>query len=106
MQDGTERRFTYVETRYFYCRQYELLAPATEAFQKLQSLIKTGHNLLIVGYDGYDVTRSLWDHYLDTSRPFGHELALYTLLTVSDPVMYPWNIYKRQHPDVYADYAF
>ena len=36
-------------------------------------------------------------HYKDVSNTFGHELVLYTLLTVEDPYKYPWNIYYNDN---------
>jgi hypothetical protein len=101
MPDGSERHYTYVESRYFYCRQYELLAPQSAEFKQLCDWRNNGMNLQIVGYDGYDVTDTLMNHYLDDTRPFGHELVLYTLLTVDDPFNYPWNRFRHQHPDLY-----
>ena len=88
-KDGKEKRCTYIESRQYYCRFYEQLAPQTEDYKKLVVMLKNGTNLNIIGYDGYPVTKSLQEHYLDPSRPFGHELVLYTLLT-SDPKDYPW----------------
>ena len=109
---GEVRRFTYVESRYFYCQQYELLAPQTKDFQELQNRLQLGTNLQIVGYDGYPITqadgeplaKSLYKHYLDTSRPFGHELVLYTLLTLQNPEDYPWNRYRKNHPELYVGF--
>ena len=43
-------------------------------------MIDYGFNLRIVGYDGYNVTMPLEEHYKDISRPFGHELVLYSML--------------------------
>lgn len=88
--DGTEHRYSYVESRRFYCKFYEQLAKARPEFGRLVGLLDRGVNLQIFGFDGYDVTMPIRDHYLDASRPFGHELVLYTLLTHS-PDQYPWN---------------
>ena len=70
-------------------------------FQTLKEWVQHGINLQIVGYDAYPVTDTLWNHYLDTSTPFGHELVLYTLLTESNPEQYPWNLYRLLHPNIY-----
>jgi len=64
-------------------------------------MLSEGVNLQIVGYDGYEVTRSLIDHYKDPSVPFGHELVLFTLLTEPNSQQYPWIVYKNQHPTLY-----
>ena len=39
--------------------------------------------------------KNLYDCYLDTSKPFGHELVLFTLLTYKNPIdFYPWDIFE------------
>jgi len=101
--EGEERRFTYVASRYFYCHFYEALAKQTEDFSKLRRYLEEGVNLRIVGYDGYQVSKDLYVHYIDPAKPFGHELVLYTLLVVQDPTQYPWNRYREEHPDLYRD---
>lgn len=102
---GEEKHFTYVQSRYFYCKQYEKLAKLTEEFQTLKRWKQEGVNLQIIGYDAYPVTMSLDEHYKDATVPFGHELVLYTLLVVNDPAQYPWNKFREQHPEVYRDIA-
>lgn len=100
-KDGNEYRYKYFECRYFYCKVYENMAKYLKEFLHLKDLIEKGYNLQIVGYDGYNVTKSLKSHYHDTSRPFGHELVLYTLLTVDDPKDYPWNIEYVENVEKY-----
>jgi hypothetical protein len=99
--DGTVQRYTYLQSRFFYCHQYELLAKQTADFAALRRKLDEGTNLQIVGYDGYPVTKSLWEHYNDTERPFGHELVLYSLLAVENPVDYPWNRFYRENHALY-----
>lgn len=87
---GTPQKFTYIESRQFYCTFYERLAKPTYEFRYLQELIREGVNLQIIGYDAYmpedgDIEKC----YLDASRPFGHELVLYTML-VFPAEEYPW----------------
>jgi len=89
--DGTKQCYSYLKSRYFYCHQYEILAKQTEDFATLRRWLDEGRNLQIVGYDGYPVTKTLWEHYNDTGKPFGHEMVLYTLLAVENPADYPWN---------------
>ncbi len=96
--DGKEKRFTYVESRYFYCCMYEKLAKQTAEFKKLQSYLDKGINLIICGYDAYDVTHNMYTHYCDPTKAFGHELVLYTLLTTDE---YPWRLYREQHKNIY-----
>lgn len=102
-KDGNERRYSYLECRYFYCHWYERLAPQQEEFNKLCGLRDQGYNLQILGYDGYPVTMDLYSHYLDTTKPFGHELVLYSLLTVDNPHDYPWNRFYREHKHIYEN---
>lgn len=96
---GIERRYTYIESRYFYCYWYQKLATQQEEFEKLLGLLDEGYNLQIVGFDGYSV-EDLWEHYNDPSRPFGHELVLYTLLTQEE---YPWTYYYKKNSKIYKD---
>ena len=98
---GNERRFSYTESKYFYCTAYEKLAKETTEFKKLQDDLENGINLMICGYDAYEITTDLYSHYCDPSRPFGHDLVLATLLILKDPEEYPWRIYKRKHTNVY-----
>lgn len=98
---GEEKRYTYVQSRYFYCCVYEELAKKTEDFKKLIEFINNGTDIIICGYDAYPVTKSLYEHYCDPSKAFGHELVLYTLLTVSDVYDYPWREYRRNHEEIY-----
>ncbi len=78
--DGTEKRNTYVESRAYYCNIYEYFALRSDSFRLLQRKLADGYNLVICGYDGYNVDRPIQEHYNDPTRPFGHELALYVLL--------------------------
>ena len=41
------------------------------------------------------------EHYTSTDRPFGHEMVLYSMLTVEDPKEYPWNQYYLKHKELY-----
>lgn len=100
-REGKERRFSYIQARYFYCKIYEVLTKKEESFAKLQDLISEGYNLNLVGYDGYEVGDDLMRHYLDESQPFGHELVLYTLLTQEEE-KYPWNVYHAENEELYA----
>lgn len=102
-KDGNEHRYNYLQSRYFYCHFYELLAKLEPDFTKLEKLINLGYNLNICGYDGYDITNNLMEHYLDISRPFGHELVLYTMLTIDNPDYYPWNIYYNENKEIYKN---
>lgn len=102
-KNGNERRYNYIECRYFYCHYYELLVQQQPDFLLLKKKIKDGYNLQIIGYDGFMVGKDLMKHYLDTSRPFGHELVLYTMLRSDDNKEYPWNQYYQKHDDIYKD---
>ncbi len=90
-----DKHYTYVESRYFYCHQMQLLAKATPQFAALRKMvIQDGLNLQIVGYDAYEPSgvdpESLYAHYCDGSRPFGHEMVILTMLVIDDEKLYPW----------------
>lgn len=92
--EGEEKRYSYLECRVFYCRQYEKLALKTEAFRKLREMVDDGTNIQVVGYDGHPCAptkEALLKAYRDPSQPFGHEMVLYSLL-VLQPKDYPWCI--------------
>jgi hypothetical protein len=93
--DGKEKRMSYRDSRQFYCTFYEREALKSPEFKKLQTLIEYGFNLQICGYDAYDVSNDIEVHYLDITRPFGHELCLYVMLT-TDAENYPWKKYKTE----------
>lgn len=108
-KDGEERRYSYIGCRYFYCKVYEQLASKTKDYQQLVSWLKEGRNLQIVGYDGYPVIESdnmintLLNCYFDESKPFGHELVLYTMLIIDEPANYPWNIIYAKNREMYEN---
>lgn len=89
-KDGTLEKLSYVQSRQIYCHYYEQFACHNPDFRKLQEWRAAGMNLQICGYDGYPVTESLETHYLDGSRPFGHEMVLYSMLVIENPQDYPW----------------
>jgi hypothetical protein len=89
LPNGVKKRFTYVQSRQFYCCLYERLVLALPEFHELKARLARGENLILCGYDAYEPDRTLSEHYLDPARPFGHELVLYTLLTIDDPNEYP-----------------
>lgn len=101
-KDGTPQRFTYLESRWFYCYWYERLVKQTDEYKHLVSLINGGTNINIIGYDGYDVTdKNLWEMYNDISKPFGHELVLYALLVATTM---PWTRYQNEHRALYQPF--
>lgn len=99
--NGKEYHYSYIECRYFYCHFYERLTKKTAEFMQLLKWLKDGYNLQIIGYDAYPIDMDLYDHYLDSSKPFGHELVLYSLLVIEDPKKYPWNIYRKNNSHLY-----
>lgn len=102
-----ERRYAYVESRYFYCHWYERLAKATAECAHLRAQLQRGVNLCITGYDGRPVSeQGIEAEYLDAGKPFGHEMVLYCLLTIADPAQYPWNRYYEGHKDLYDPLPF
>lgn len=95
LPDGTLKRLTYFESRQFYCTYYQRAVLQMESFKRLVKLLDDGYNLNIIGYDGYSVEQDLESCYLDISKPFGHELVLYTLL-VANEKDYPWIKYTTE----------
>ncbi len=93
LQNGTEKHLSYFESRQLYCNFYERLVINEPDYQRLLQYLFEGYNLQICGYDAYEVSKSIEECYCDTSRPFGHELVLYTMLTHPSE-MYPWRKYK------------
>ena len=73
-------KLSYFESRQVYCNYYEYYVKRSKDFIMLQELINNGTNINIIGYDAYPITKSLDECYKDTSRPFGHELVLYSML--------------------------
>ena len=100
-KEGNPHKYDYLNSRYFYCKFYETLVKDNEDLEYLKQKIKKGYNLNIVGYDGYKPEGSYMDMYKDTSKPFGHEMVLYVLLTEDDPSKYPWNQYYNDNKKIY-----
>lgn len=104
---GKERRYTYMQSRLFYCHFYELLAKEQDKFRQLQDKIRNGVNVRIAGYDAHAVhPDGLYADYCNTTKPFGHELVLYSLLTVANPAEYPWNRFYRENREIYDPLPF
>ena len=104
---GKERKYTYVESRFFYCYWYETLAKQTKDYVNLVKMLDQGYNLNIVGYDAYEPREDdLYTHYCDASRPFGHEMVLHSLLVIQDPRDYPWQRYYHEHKEKYDPVSF
>lgn len=88
--DGSTELFSYVESRRFYCTYYERLARTQSEYVQLQALLAEGMNVNIIGYDGRGLKgEGVLEAYLDESKPFGHELCLMAMLTLSREE-YPW----------------
>lgn len=105
-ENGDNVKFDYVQSRRFYCHHYAELAKATTEFDDLKKMINDGYNINIYGYDGYPITKPVYEHYVDGSEPFGHERVLYCLLTIDDEEKYPWNMYAADHPELYEGFTF
>jgi hypothetical protein len=89
---GTKHMISYIESRQFYCKFYERFARVDPHYLFLLESLADGHNIRICGYDAHSTdgkTLDAWYH--DDSVPFGHEMVLYTMLTVENPNDYPWN---------------
>lgn len=84
------RVFSYIPSRKFYCTVYEALVIRTPEYQNLLQRLANGENLLVIGYDGFDLpitNEAVQQAYDDPSRPFGHELVLFTML---NGLRQPW----------------
>ncbi len=99
LHGSDDRRLNYLETRVIYCVWYVRLAEATPEWATLRALHRSGYNLAICGYDSFPVIRDIYDHFLDLTKPFGHEATLYAMLTVKGEK--PWERYLRENPEVY-----
>ncbi|EFA81984.1 hypothetical protein PPL_05218 [Heterostelium album PN500] len=96
-KSGEEKRLGPLECRQFYCNFYERLASVTDDFKQLKTLRESGTNLQIIGYDARRVDpteQAIMAAYKDTRFPFGHELVIFAMLLISDPLKYPWRIMK------------
>jgi NAD-dependent dihydropyrimidine dehydrogenase PreA subunit len=51
------------------------------------------------------VTKDIYVHYCDSKKAFGHELVLYSLLTITDEKDYPWNMYRVNNEKLYDNIA-
>lgn len=109
-KDGQLKKFSYLESRFFYCHHYEMMATKLEQFLQLKDMKQKGYNLQIVGYDAYPLLKlnpdesdvEMFDRfYNDVSKPFGHELVLAALLILDDPLTYPWNRFFHLNFNVY-----
>lgn len=92
---GMTHQISYFVSRQFYCVYYERATLDNPDFLKLKKMVEDGYSLRICGYDAYEVdkNRKIEDCYCDISRPFGHELVLYAMLTESEE-NWPWRKYK------------
>lgn len=97
--------YTYIQSRWFYCIEMERLATPKEAYVRLKTLYDQGTHIEIHGYDAYkpDATdhETLYIHYLDEKRPFGHEMVLLAMIVIDDREKYPWHRYKRENEGIY-----
>lgn len=101
-----EKRFSYIESRFFYCFHMQMLAPQARDFKLFRELIDSGTNIAICGYDAHmDKGDDLMAAYEYEGKPFGHEMVLWTLLTIENPSDYPWNRYAARHPDLYKGFV-
>lgn len=96
-EKGNYIKYTYIESRWFYCKQYENFAIKDKNFKKI---LKLGFNINIIGYDARPIknTQCLQDElikmYKNIKYPFGHELVLACLLfkELGRIKETPWNI--------------
>jgi len=103
---GRWRKFTYVESRFFYCKMYERRALESADFLALKQKLADGVNLEILGYDAFRLdpmnAETLYMAFQDGSRPFGHEMVLASLLVCADDL--PWDRFFQAHPKLYEGF--
>ena len=92
---GLEKRYSYVESRQFYCNFLERSTCQKDDYKRLKNAVDSKVNIMICGYDAYGVTDNIENDYLDTSKPFGHERVLYTMLKYKENE-WPWRKYKTE----------
>lgn len=67
---------------------YAKMIQEVDRFKELKSLHSAGMNLYLLDYDSYDIWEeglTLYEAMVDTSRPWGHSMILYGLLTKDCP---------------------
>jgi len=91
---GKEYYLDYISSRQFYCNFYERGVRLSKEFIKLKNMIKDGINIQICGYDAHEINKEgIEKAYLNNTKPFGHELVIYTML-VLECKDYPWIKFK------------
>lgn len=98
----------YVEARCrMYIPMYADLASKTPAFKELKALVGAGHDVLLIGYDGYKIERRPIELLADPTVRFGHELVLACMLHDAKPwetlylnIERCWKIPQELIPDV------
>ena len=95
--NGTLIKYSYVESRQFYCTFYERLVKEMKEFKRLKKMIKSGINIIICGYDANEKLNknNIKEWYLNSKFPFGHESVLFTMLICKEKE-YPWKKYKTE----------
>lgn len=93
-KEGGVHKISYFVSRQFYCVYYERATLENPDFLRLKEMVDKGYNLRICGYDAYEPgNKGMEECYCDITRPFGHELVLYAMLTESQE-NWPWRKYK------------
>lgn len=89
--------YDYLESRYFYCQMYQYYASQTASYLFLDAVHQLGVNLLLMGPDGYPLSDNIYQDYLNTTVPFGHERILVCMLLG----LKPWEKYRLDNSDVF-----
>lgn len=93
-KQGQIHKLDYITSRQFYCNFYERLAKNQPDYKRLCKMRDDGYNIQICGYDGRSINKEdIEKEYLDDTKPFGHELVLFTMLSIPENE-YPWRKYK------------
>jgi hypothetical protein len=99
-RNGNERRYTFLEARFFFCHYYELLVRNKPDFLRLKTLKEDRFNLQLAGC--IFVSKTPIEHYIQDKANFDQSMILYCMLTIDDPNNYPWRVASR-FGDLYKD---
>ena len=85
-----KRKYTYLEARKeIYCTKYAEMIRENKYFKELEERLATGENLLIIGFDGFELDPLKADdvkfHINDPNKPVGHEFVICCLLHGIEP---------------------
>jgi len=92
-EEGVAVRLTPIEARTKFFQLYEEVAMLDQSsgLETLRDMVERGTDIRIAYPPPARATRSVHEHFNDTSAPFPHEMAVYAMLTIETTSDYPWN---------------